>query len=176
MARPGPAPNNRKHGHGGVEWTDVPDTPYTGPGSELELPTVPGVTWFPQVIGWWQQVRSMPHCGLWSATDWLFALETAYMKQDFWGEYFGGEVHATKATEMRRREDQMGLTREARRKLSIRYVDPKLVTPADQPPAGDEITGAAGTPDADPGGEPAGDANVTDLADAPSRRRRLAAG
>ncbi|HEX8629089.1 MAG TPA: hypothetical protein VF755_13050, partial [Catenuloplanes sp.] len=152
MARPGPAPQNRRHGHGGVEWTDVPDTPYAGPGSDLELPTVPGVTWFPQVLVWWEQLRTMPHCVLWSATDWLFAIETAYMKQDFWGEYFGGEVHATKATEMRRREDQMGLTREARRKLAIRYVDPNLLARPTEPPNSDDEITAHGTAAADTGG------------------------
>ncbi|MEU7905301.1 hypothetical protein [Actinoplanes sp. NPDC049118] len=134
------------------------------------------MNWFPQVTAWWEQLRIMPHCVLWAPTDWLFAIETAYLKQDFWTSYFSGELHATKATEIRRREDQMGVTREARRKLLIRYTDPKLAPATTEPPPGDELTGAAGTPDPDPGGAPGGAENVTDLADAPSRRRRLAAG
>jgi hypothetical protein len=164
MARPGPAPNNRRHGHGGAEMIDVVDMPYTGPGSDLDLPADGGIAWFAQVRAWWEQVRTMPHCGLWSKTDWLFALETAYLKQDFWQSYFAGELHATKATEIRRREDQMGVTREARRKIGIRYI----------PPPDNEPHTAAAAEAADEVG--AGDDVSAGLEDARERRRRLAAG
>jgi hypothetical protein len=115
MARPGPVGNPK------TDWIDVPDVPYDGP--HPKLPKLPGKQkWFPQVEAWWEQLVQMPHCVLWSPSDWVFAIETAYMKQDWWLEYFGGVVHSTKSTEIRRREDQMGTTVEARRKLRIRYV------------------------------------------------------
>jgi len=141
---------------------DIVDVPYTGPGSDLDLPADGGIAWFPQVRAWWEQLRTMPHCGLWAKTDWLFAIETAYLKQDFWQSYFAGELHATKATEIRRREDQMGVTREARRKIGIRYV----------PPADDQPTDAT----ADPADEVGDGASAASLQEAAERRRRLAAG
>ena len=122
--RPGPTPKTTpKHGHGGAGWQDVPNLPYTGPGSERELPKIPGMSWMPQVEGWWEVARTMPHCVLWEPGDWLFSIETALLKDNFYREFFGGSVHATMATEIRRREDQMGMTMEARRKNGIRYVD-----------------------------------------------------
>lgn len=123
MAHRGPTAQRVKLGHSSTaDWTDVPDVPYTGP--SLDLPKSPGNRrkWFDPVVAWWQQVRQMPHCVLWSPTDWLFALETAYMKQQYWNDYNNGELHSTLATEIRRREDQMGCTREALRKLRIRYM------------------------------------------------------
>jgi hypothetical protein len=74
MARPGPEPKNVKHGHGGAGWIDVPNTPYTGPGSDRDLPPMDGgIRWYPQVEAWWEIVRVMPHCRLWEASDWMFA-------------------------------------------------------------------------------------------------------
>lgn len=128
MARTGPPAKTVKHGHGGSGWLDYVNMPYTGPGSDMELPATPGIQWFPQVEGWWEQVRQMPHCKDWSPTDWIFAIETALFKQNLYSEFFGGTVHATMVTEIRRREDQMGTTVEARRKMGIRYVDPAQVT------------------------------------------------
>ena len=71
----------------------------------------------------WDVVSRMPHCALWEPADWLFALETAFMKQDWWSDFDAGEVVTSKSTEIRRREDILGTTAEARRKLRIRYVD-----------------------------------------------------
>ena len=134
MARPGPQPKTTpKHGHNGAGWIDYVNIPYTGPGSELELPDTPGIQWFGQVQGWWEQIRQMPHCKDWSPTDWIFAIETALFKQNVYSEMFGGTVHATMITEIRRREDQMGTTMEARRRLGIRYVDPAQVAQEDAP-------------------------------------------
>jgi hypothetical protein len=69
----------------------------------------------------WAQVREMPHCAIWRASDWTFALETAFMKQAYWQLADEGEATTTMAVEIRRREDQMGTTIEALRKLRIRY-------------------------------------------------------
>lgn len=158
MARPGPSPTSqRKTGN----WTDVENIPYAGPGSEMELPDVPGVSWFPQVEGWWEVIRTMPHCRLWEASDWLFAIDAALLKQCYYNEYFGGVVHANMVTEIRRREDQMGTTMEARRKNGMRYIDPR--TEAEAP--------AEEQPNADLTLSPV---NVTEIDKAPSRRARLA--
>lgn len=132
MAYRGQAPKGIKHGRGvSADWTEVPNTPYEGPSLDLPKHRRGEPKWQPQVEAWWETVRRMPHCILWEESDWLFALETAYMKNDWWMEYHGGVVHSTKSTEIRRREDQMGTTREARRKLRILYVDPPETSTTD---------------------------------------------
>jgi hypothetical protein len=160
VAVTGPESKASKHGRGAsAGFTEVPNTPFDGPSPDL--PKVRGMRWHPQVAAWWEQVRRMPHCVLWGPTDWLFALDLAYLKQDWWQQYSEGIVMSTKSTEIRRREDQLGTTAEARRKLLIRYVIPPCVeqSPA---PAADQAIAAA---------DPAGEASVTSLE---SRRRRLA--
>jgi hypothetical protein len=163
MAHRGPAAKSAKHGRtANAEWIDVVDTPYLGPSPEL--PKLPRrKKWHPMVEQWWDQVREMPHCALWRSVDWTFALETAYQKQAYWELCETGDQTTTAAVEIRRREDQMGTTIEALRKLRIRYV------PAD----GEDEAGPVPEPDvqvteqAVAGG---GDATVTPLA---SRRNRL---
>lgn len=163
MARPGPQPKaTPKHGHGGAGWRDYPKGFYTGPGSEQDLPAMPGMQWWPQVIGWWNETRRMPHCKDWTPTDWIFAIETALLKNNAYAEFFGGTMHATMWTEIRRREDQMACTDEARRKVGIRYVDPAQVAPEETQPE---------TP-ADTGETPEG--GVRPIGSARSRRQQLA--
>jgi hypothetical protein len=160
MAVTGPPQSANKLGRtSNAGWIEVADRQYDGP--SMNLPKLPGgMKWMPQVEAWWEQIRAMPHCVLWTPTDWLFAIETAYMKQDWWSEYFGGTVHGTKSTEIRRREDQIGTTVEARRKLLIRYVDVELM---------DDDAETAPTPGVDPALP--GGSNIASIAD---RRRRLA--
>ncbi len=124
MALPGAAAKPAKLGHSPTaEWIDVPDRPYEGH-RPVDLPAKCGrKTWHPMVADWWAEVRVMPHCVLWAPTDWRFAVETAFMKQQLWADYSDGDLKSTAWTECRRREDQMGYTHEARRKLRIRYVD-----------------------------------------------------
>jgi len=132
VAFSGPEPKNKKTGHTPpAEWIDVPDEPFDGP-ERLELPKRRGMKWAPEVVAWWDIVSRMPHCRLWSPSDWLFAVETAFMKQDWWRDFSDGKVQPTKSTEIRRREDVLGTTTEARRKLRIRYVQPGEVQ-AEQP-------------------------------------------
>lgn len=122
MAHRGPAPKNVRHGRSPVaDWTDVSDVPYDGPSPEL--PRLPRRgRWHPMVVSWWEQLRTMPHCALWRDTDWTYAIETAFMKQAYWVLAESGEATTAAAVEIRRREDQLGTTREALRKLRIRYV------------------------------------------------------
>ena len=161
MAKPGPAGKANKHGRVTTagEWTEVVNLPYEGPSLDLPKPKRGGPKWLPEVEAWWEQVRRMPHCVLWEPSDWVFALETAYMKLDWWMEYNSGVVHSTKSTEIRRREDQMGTTREARRKLMIRYVEP--------------VEDVVEEPEPDAGGSSHGGGKVIQFDE---RRARVAAG
>lgn len=161
MAIAGRTPKAVKHGRTplSTEWKDIPDLPYDGP--TPDLPALPRrQKWREPVVDWWDEIRVMPHCRLWGATDWRFAIETARMKQQFWLELEDGEMKTTLATEIRRREDQMGTTVEARRKLRIRYVDPEP----------DEVA-EDDTDVSDGPGSTVDGATVTDMT---SRRRRIA--
>lgn len=127
MAVTGPAPKEGpKLGRyqSAVEWVEVEDTPFEA-GRQHELP--PGREWHELTLRWWDVVRTMPHARLWREADWLFATDTAFLKDDF----YLGALRAHETAEMRRREDQLGTTVEARRKLRIRYVAPRMVP--DQP-------------------------------------------
>lgn len=139
MALPGRMPKDVKLGRGlTAEWTEIPNTPYSGP--SLDLPELEG-GWYREVEQWWEITRAMPHCVLWSQMDWQYALYTAYMWQDWWKNFHSERtVFANKSTEIRRREDQMGTTMEARRKLRIRYVDAEPVE--DEKPEAPTGTGA----------------------------------
>lgn len=119
MAHRGPAGKSVKHGRTpNAEWTEVLDTPYTGPSPDL-----PKLTnrrkWNELVAQWYDQVRAMPHCTMWGPGDWMFAIETAMQKHEY---YADDKRPSSAATEIRRRESMMGTTTEARRQLRIRYV------------------------------------------------------
>lgn len=164
MAKTGPTPKAVKHGHSGGEWTDVPDAPYTGPGSDRDLPDIPGLPWYETTIGWWMTVRRMPHCRLWTESDWHFAITTALIVNQMYGELYGGALPVNLVSEIRQRESLLGITMEQRRKLGIRYVDPALF-PDEFP------NGAPGSESAD---RQESSGNVKDITKAPSRRARLA--
>lgn len=68
---------------------------------------------------WWKAVSSMPHCALWTDTDWQYALATAVLVAAF----HNGELRY--AGEIRVRERAMGTSHDARRALRIRYVSPE---------------------------------------------------
>ncbi len=138
MAHRGPAPSARKIGRTpNAEWTDVPNVPYEG--ASPDLPKLPNRKRYdPLVTQWWDMVRHMPHCALWSPTDWQYAVETALMKHHFWTAFADGELTITAASEIRKREDQIGTTAESLRKLRIRYVDVDLDEYEDEEPADGE--------------------------------------
>lgn len=135
MSHRGVAAKAMKLGHtANADWVNVDNVPFGGPSPEL--PKLPNRRkWNELVIDWWERVRVMPHCSLWEPTDWTFAIETALIKQAFWTDVSAGEMKTTAATEIRRREDMMGTTAEARRKLRIRYVKPD----EDQDPANEQV-------------------------------------
>jgi hypothetical protein len=153
MARPGPAQLARRLGHSkNAEWTEVANRPYEGPSPDL--PALPhNGAYHPLVTTWWDMVRTMPHCVNWTPTDWMYAVETALLKHYFWMDASAGEVKTTAATEIRRREDNIGTTEEARRKLRIRYVDVEDAEvdeggdePAEQPQVVHQRRAGAGRP------------------------------
>lgn len=122
MAISGPAPSLTKQRRNADthEWKDVPNVPHEGP--VLALPE--SYEWGPACRAWYEAVSKMPHCVLWSVSDWAFAVETAFVVNELWGG------NAAVAGEVRQRNAKMGVTLEDRMKLRIRYVDPDRVEEA----------------------------------------------
>jgi hypothetical protein len=58
----------------------------------------------------------MPHCSLWSLSDWSFAFDTGVVHAAF----ANGDVR--QAAELRLREATLGTTVQSRRHLRLRYV------------------------------------------------------
>ena len=117
-----PTVNRNKPTH---DWTTVPNKPYTGPRPELPLTRqvmvkngeVEIVPIEERTRQWWQVVSSMPHCILWTDSDWVFALDTAMVHAS---AVYGS---VTASSELRQRERILGVTMDARRDLRIKYVD-----------------------------------------------------
>lgn len=116
------------------DWTEVVDEPYAGPRPELPETRTVMAQFGPQEVPlramtsvWWESTSTMPHCILWTPSDWSFALTTALVAD----AAFSGGVGA--ATELRNREKVLGTTVDYRRDLRIRYIDPaaEKATPAE---------------------------------------------
>ncbi len=103
-----PARRRNKPAH---EWTEIPDVPFEG-GPELPRE----IAWPTATLRWWEAVSHMPHCILWSESDWAFALDTAVVSAAF----HEGDIQG--ATELRQREKVLGVTLDSRRDLRFRYV------------------------------------------------------
>lgn len=129
----GPKPTGRQVLSGNtprVDWVDVPNQPYTGekptlPESRMVMTPKGELQEFPiekRTHDWWRAVSSMPHCVLWSPSDWQFALDTAMVHAD------AAHGKTTAMAELRMREKTMGTTVDSRRDLRIRYVDEDMPT------------------------------------------------
>jgi len=105
------------------EFVEVEDRPNVHP-HKLPAKRPNGESWPEETRAWWQAVAAMPHTVLWSASDWVYALETAEVSARFYGD---GDTRA--ATELRNRDKVLGLTWDSRRGLRIRYVPKPVVTP-----------------------------------------------
>lgn len=164
MAVPGPKPaaEESKRFRGGLthEWTAVVDVPFEGP-VPVELPATRMLAdregpyrakLTKAAKTWWATVSTMPHCRLWTDSDWLFALETALVADNF---YRSGDMGS--ARELRNRAKILGTTADARRDLRIRYVAP------------DDRDDDQAKTETSPG-KARGDGKVTSIG---SRRRRL---
>lgn len=116
----GQARNRNKPTH---DWTEVEDTPFAD-APKLPKAQPDGRPWPAWTRRWWAVVSTMPHCRLWSDSDWEYAFDTAALKATFHTE--GG---TGLATEIRNREKVLGTTADYRRDLRIRYVDPAAPKP-----------------------------------------------
>lgn len=100
------------------EWTEVEEIPYLG--ERPELPELrQGKPLHDMTYDWWGAVSTMPHCRLWTETDWQYALVTALVADAF----FDGLTSAGR--DLAAREKILGTTWDSRRDLRIRYVEPK---------------------------------------------------
>jgi hypothetical protein len=99
-----------------LEWNVVPDVPFVG-APKLPVRRKGEGRWPVRTLRWWAAVASMPHCSLWRASDWEFALDTAAVAATF---HATGSLQAEAA--LFRREKILGTTVDARRDLRIRYV------------------------------------------------------
>ena len=98
------------------EWVLLPDVPYDGP-----VPVVSDPDWPPNTQAWWAAVSTQPHCVLWSAAEWEFALDTAHVHAVAFVDP-PREVVARYLPELRQREAKLGMTKVDRMGLRIRYV------------------------------------------------------
>lgn len=108
---PKPADQRIRRNKESGDWREVPNVPFEG-GRELPFEPENNFTTL-----WWDTVRSMPHCSLWSASDWMFAFGTAQVADRF------ADNPKDFAAELRQREKVLGLTDDDRIRLKIRYVD-----------------------------------------------------
>lgn len=115
--KPKPDGQKRNHHKPTYDWVEVPAVPFSG-GPSLPSRRSGNRAWPARTKRWWAVISTMPHCVLWEASDWEYALDTAYVA----AEFHAGDVRV--ATELRNREKWLGTTFDARRDLRIRYVDP----------------------------------------------------
>ncbi|MGH3760263.1 hypothetical protein [Actinophytocola sp.] len=123
-----PSNNPRNRNPKTYDWSPIENTLYDGPSPDLPA-TIGRQPWHPQTVAWWEAVRRMPHCRLWTETDWRFAIETAVLVDEFWR----GEL--ARAAELRLRSAKLGLTHEDRLKQRIRYTNPDGPVVAETPAA-----------------------------------------
>jgi hypothetical protein len=109
-----------------TDWVEVEDVPYDGERPDLPAKRTVMTQFGPKDFAvkkmtrqWWDVISSMPHCNLWTLSDWAFAVTTAMVAD----AVFSGTTGA--AAELRQREKILGTTVDFRRDLRIRYVDPK---------------------------------------------------
>lgn len=148
MTMPGPDAKVRKHGrtpNSGTntgEWLEYPDVPFDGAPA---MPKAPGrrKTWHPIVEQWWLTVSTLPHAVDWRPDDWLKVYELMEEKESYYAAD-REERKTTQLTEIRRREDALGIGSDARKARKIRYV-PVAEEPAEKPARGTpQETTAAG--------------------------------
>ena len=112
---PGQAVTRHAHTY---PWIDVPDVPFTS--RKLPARRRDGSTWPAFAREVWAAWSSMPHCKLWLAADWQFALYTIELA----ARAFERGAKVGLLTELRYREKVMGTTWSARQDMRIRYVNP----------------------------------------------------
>lgn len=111
---PGQAVNRNKPTY---DWVEVDNVPFEG-GPDLPELRANGEPWRDAVRRKWDAWRTMPHCKLWTATDWEFAFDSIEIA----AAVYDGELRM--AAELRNREKLLGTTLDFRRDLRIKYIDP----------------------------------------------------
>ncbi|ORV20957.1 hypothetical protein AWB98_01265 [Mycolicibacterium conceptionense] len=106
------------------DWTEVEDKPFDG-GPRLTGLRANGEDWPDRTRQKWQVWRRMPHCILWTESDWEFAFDTLELVARFHSG--GGSISLI--AEIRTREKLMGTTLDSRRDLRIRYIEPQKTAP-----------------------------------------------
>lgn len=124
MAVTGPFPKENSRNRGKItDWKEYENTP----NEPRPVPKVHGVKFRVAVVEWWNIICRMPHTVDWKESDWQFAVETMLLREAWWKTYArNGNPQPSVMVELRRRDDQMGTTMEARRKLRIRYIEPRI--------------------------------------------------
>lgn len=101
-----------------IDWTEVVDEPFVG-GPALPECRPDGRPWPAATERWYGVMSTMPHCTLWSTSDWVFLEHTARLVAAF------DDGDLKQAVEIRQREKKLGVTADDRRDLRIRYVEAK---------------------------------------------------
>ncbi len=117
--KPKPEGQSRNRNKPTYDWTEVEAVPFMG-GPKLPGRMPNGLPWPSATKQWWKVVSAMPHCVLWSPSDWEYALDTAFLKALF---HMQGQTSV--ATEIRNRERVLGTTADYRRDLRVKYVEVK---------------------------------------------------
>lgn len=92
----------------------VPDKPYEG-----DVPELPGDDWHPATLQWWETWTRSPQAHMFTATDWAFLVETAFLTDAF----YNGNMSV--ASELRLRVAKFGATPEDRARLRLQFVPPE---------------------------------------------------
>lgn len=119
--KPKPEGQRRRRNAPTFDWAEVENVPFDG---EIPVELPDGL--LDKTHAWWARVARMPHCVLWSETDWGFAADAAIVADMF---YRNPTEKGEKA--LRDREKVMGTTVDYRRDLRIRYVEPAQVLPSE---------------------------------------------
>jgi len=120
----GPAAQERKHGRTpnsvtAGDWREYDDVPFDG---APEMPKLPGrKKWHPLVEAWWMTTSTLPHAVSWRDDDWQKVFELLFEKQRYYTAATPKEQTTAQLTEIRRREDALGIGQQARIALRIRY-------------------------------------------------------
>jgi hypothetical protein len=119
----------------GTEWREVVDVPFEAgpplpprtqavstedPMFERRVELGLDREWPEWTTRWWDAIRRMPHCALWSPTDW----EAAFSVAEAHARFVEGWKGCATGAELRIKEKALGTTHDARRDLRIRYVKP----------------------------------------------------
>lgn len=72
------------------------------------------IPWPAKTRQWWASLPDTPGSDGWTASDWEFLMTTALVHADVWGN-----SNFDRLSELRVREEEMGITPSARKKLGI---------------------------------------------------------